>query len=141
MEYRKLPHGNDNETFSVLGLGFGGIGTTPPEEIEAIVCKAIDNGINFFDMCTAGATYAPFGCAIKGRREKVFIQVHFGAVYDENGEYGWCRDFETIKKTFRWELETLGIGSSKERFALFRRCLLRFRGYRRWNIWINCSDF
>ena len=29
-------------------------------------------------------------------------------MYDENGEYGWCRDFETIKKTFLWELETLG---------------------------------
>ena len=108
MEYRQLPHGNPNEKFSVLGLGLGGIGTTPPEEIEAIIRKAIDHGINFFDMCTAGATYAPFGRAIAGQREKVFLQMHFGAVYDENGEYGWCRDFDTIKKTFLWELETLG---------------------------------
>lgn len=107
MEYRRLPHGNENERFSVLGLGFGGIGTTPEDEIEAIVCKAIDHGINFFDLCTAGATYAPLGRAIRGRREKVFLQMHFGAVYDENGEYGWCRDFETIRKTFEWELETL----------------------------------
>ncbi|MGN1398563.1 MAG: aldo/keto reductase [Erysipelotrichaceae bacterium] len=53
------------------------------------------------------AVYQPFGKAIKGQREKVFLQVHFGAVYDENGEYGWCRDFATIKKTFLWELETL----------------------------------
>ena len=102
------PHGNTTEKFSVLGLGLGGIGTTPPDEIEAIIRKAIDHGINFFDMCTAGATYTPFGRAIAGQREKVFLQVHFGAVYDENGEYGWCRDFETIKKTFLWELETLG---------------------------------
>ena len=108
MEYRQLPHGNPNETFSVLGLGLGGIGTTPAEEIEAIIRKAIDNGINFFDMCTAGATYAPFGRAIAGKRDKVFLQVHFGAVYDDQGEYGWCRDFDTIKKTFLWELETLG---------------------------------
>ena len=108
MEYRKLPHGNEQEKFGVVGLGFGGIGQTPPEEIEAIVCKAIDHGINFFDMCTAGATYAPVGRAIKGRRDKVFLQVHFGAVYDGNGEYGWCRDFEIIKKTFLWELEMLG---------------------------------
>ena len=48
MEYRKLPHGNENEKVSVLGLGFGGIGNTHPEEIEAIVRKAVDNGINFF---------------------------------------------------------------------------------------------
>ena len=108
MEYRQLPHGNSAEKFSVIGLGLGGIGKTPADEIEAIIRKAIDHGINFFDMCTAGATYAPFGKAIAGQREKVFLQVHFGAVYDENGEYGWCRDFETIKRTFQWELETLG---------------------------------
>ena len=108
MEYRKLPHGTENEKFGVLGLGMGGIGTTPPDEIEAIIRKAIDNGINFFDLCTAGASYAPIGRAIKDCRDKVFLQVHFGAVYDENGEYGWCRDFEIIKKTFLWELEALG---------------------------------
>ena len=106
MEYRKLPHGK--ELISVLGLGMGGIQHTPAEEIEAIIRKAIDNGINFFDLCAGGAVYEPFGKAIKEQREKVFIQCHFGAVYDENGEYGWCRDFDTIKKTFLWELETLG---------------------------------
>lgn len=108
MEYRQLPHGAPNERFSVLGLGLGGIGKTPPEEIEAIIRKAMDHGINFFDLCTAGATYAPLGRAIAGRRDQVFLQVHFGAVYDENGEYGWCRDFDTIRRTFLWELETLG---------------------------------
>ena len=76
MEYRQLPHGNEKEKFGVLGLGFGGIGTTPVDEIEAIVRKAIDHGINFFDMCTAGATYAPVGRAIAGCREQVFLQVH-----------------------------------------------------------------
>lgn len=108
MEYRQLPHGSEREKFGVLGLGMGGIQHTPQDEIEAIISKAIDNGINFFDLCAGGAVYAPFGRAIKGRREKVFLQVHFGAVYDENGEYGWCRDFDTIKKTFLWELEELG---------------------------------
>ncbi len=108
MEYRQLPHGDAREKFSVLGLGMGGIQHTPPEEIEAIIRKAIDNGINFFDLCAGGAVYEPFGRAIRGRREQVFLQCHFGAVYDEKGEYGWCRDFETIQKTFLWELETLG---------------------------------
>lgn len=28
MEYRQLPRGNENEQFSVLGLGMGGIGST-----------------------------------------------------------------------------------------------------------------
>lgn len=40
MEYRKLPHGKENEKFSVLGLGMGGIQHTPPEEVEAIIRKA-----------------------------------------------------------------------------------------------------
>ncbi len=106
MEYRKLPHGE--EKIGVLGLGMGGIQHTPPEEIEAIIRKAIANGINFFDLCAGGAVYAPFGRAIRGHREKVYVQCHFGAVYDEKGEYGWCRDFDTIKRTFLWELETLG---------------------------------
>ena len=108
MEYRQLPHGSPNEKIGVLGLGMGGIQHTPAEEIEAIIRKAMDHGINFFDLCAGGAVYKPFGKAIRGRREKVFLQVHFGAVYDENGEYGWCRDFEAIKKAFLWELETLG---------------------------------
>lgn len=107
MEYRQLPHGTSTEKFSVLGLGMGGIQHTPADEIEAIIRKSIANGINFFDLCAGSAVYEPFGKAIRGQREKVFIQCHFGAVYDENGEYGWCRDFNTIKKTFLWELETL----------------------------------
>jgi len=108
MEYRQLPHGNENEKFSVLGLGMGGIQKTPADEIEAIISKAIDNGINFFDLCAGGSVYAPFGRAIKGKRDTIFLQMHFGAVYDEKGEYCWCRDFDTIKRTFLWELEELG---------------------------------
>ena len=108
MEYRQLPHGTEKERFSVLGLGMGSIGKTPADEIEAIIRKAIANGINFFDLCAAGSVYNPLGRAIKDCRDQIFLQCHFGAVYDENGEYGWCRDFDTIKKTFLWELETLG---------------------------------
>ena len=48
MEYRKLPHGN--EKIGVLGLGMGGIQNTKPEEIQAVIEKAIENGINFFDL-------------------------------------------------------------------------------------------
>ncbi len=105
MKYRKLPHGT--EMIGVLGLGLGGIQHTPSDEIEAIIKKAISNGINFFDLCAGGNVYKPFGRAIKGNRENIYIQCHFGAVYDENGEYGWCRDAEIIKKTFWWELSEL----------------------------------
>lgn len=108
MEYRRLAKGTSEEKFSVLGLGMGGIQHTPIDEIETIVRKAIANGINFFDLCAGKNVYKPIGNAIKECREDVFLQVHFGAVYDDKGEYGWCRDFDIIKKTFEWELSELG---------------------------------
>ncbi len=109
MEYRQLPHGTANESFSVLGIGLGGIQSAPAPEIEAVVKKAVANGINFFDLCAGGSSvYEPFGKAIAGQRDRVFFQMHFGAVYNENGEYGWSRDLDTIKKTFEWELKTIG---------------------------------
>lgn len=108
MEYRKLPNGN--EMLSTLGLGMGGIQNSSQEEIEAVVREAIKHGVNFFDLCAGGiSVYEPFGRAIAGQRDKVYFQLHFGAVYKKNGEYGWSRDLETIKSTFEWEMKTLNI--------------------------------
>lgn len=107
MEYRKLPHGN--ERIGTLGLGMGGIQNTAPEEIQAVIEQAIARGINFFDLCAGGkSVYEPFGKAIRGKREKVLFQLHFGAVYNEAGEYGWSRDLAEIKETFAWEMKMLG---------------------------------
>lgn len=107
MEYRGLPHGDPYEKLSVLGLGLGGIQVSPADEIEAVVRTAIENGVNFFDLCGGGAgVYAPFGRAIAGQR--VFFQLHFGAVYNKKGEYGWSRDLRKIRETFAWEMEALG---------------------------------
>lgn len=96
------------------------------------------HGINFFDLCVGGeSVYKPFGRAIAGQREKVFFQLHFGAVYNDKGEYGWSRDLNEIQETFAWELKTLGTDyadfgflhcvdedtpSVAERAKLFRRC-------------------
>ncbi len=106
MEYRKLPHGE--EKIGVIGIGTGGIQGCSDTEIEKIIRTAIDNGINYFDLC-AGArnVYAPFGRAIKGQRESIMFQLHFGAVYNQKGEYGWSRNLDKIRETFQWELETL----------------------------------
>lgn len=107
IEYRKLPKGE--ERIGTLGLGMGGIQETPPDKIEAVIRKAIENGINFFDLCAGGAAvYEPFGKAIHGQREKIYFQLHFGAVYNAEGDYGWSRNLKKIKDTFGWELEKLG---------------------------------
>ncbi len=106
MEYRKLPRGE--EKLSTLGLGMGGIQNTPQAEIQAVIEKAIDNGINFFDLCAGGrSVYEPFGRAIEKNREKVHFQLHFGAVYNKKGDYGWSRNLKAVKETFEWELKAL----------------------------------
>ncbi len=109
MEYRKLPHGTEKERFGVLGLGMGGIQNSCDKEIQAVIAHAIENGINFFDLCAGGANvYAPFGKAIAGMRDRIFLQLHFGAVYNSKGEYAWSRNLQEIKQTIQWELQTLG---------------------------------
>ncbi len=106
MDYRKLPRGN--ELINPLGIGLGGIQVRSEEEIEEIINIAIENGINFFDLCAGGLkTYKPFGKAIKNKRNNIYIELHFGAVYNKEGEYGWSRNLEEIKKTFKLEMSYL----------------------------------
>ena len=106
MEYRKLPRGG--QQISVLGLGNSSMGQAGPAEIEATVALALENGINFFDMAAAdGIPFAPFGRALAGCRQKVFLQVHFGADY-HTGKYGWTTDLEQIKRSVDWQLTQLG---------------------------------
>ena len=106
MLYRKLPHGGEN--ISVIGLGMGSIHESSEEEIEETVRFAVENGVNYFDMAASEAKpYAPYARAFKGKREKVYTQMHFGAVYD-GGTYGWTRDIKKIKRTFEIQLKLLG---------------------------------
>lgn len=107
MEYRKLPHGDDR--ISVLGPGTGGVQAASDKEIEGVIRAAVERGINFLDLCGgAKSVYAPIGRALSGCRDKVFVQTHFGAVYNDKGDYGWSRSLDEIKRTVEWELETLG---------------------------------
>lgn len=105
MQYRKLSHGE--EMISVIGMGMGSIHESSEEEIERTINMAIENGINFFDM--AASEKKPYACyaqAFAGRREKVYLQMHFGAVY-HGGKYGWTRDVNKIKDAFQEELKIL----------------------------------
>ena len=106
MVYRKLPHGG--EEISVIGLGIGSIHESAEDEIEDTVRFAMENGVNYFDMVASESKpYSPYGRAFQGRRKKVYLQMHFGAVYD-GGVYGWTRDLNRIRKTFETQLKLLG---------------------------------
>lgn len=69
MEYRKLPHGE--EQISILGLGASSIGASGDKEIRATAELAMEKGINFFDMASADAApFAAYGAAMAGRGTK-----------------------------------------------------------------------
>lgn len=105
MEYRKLPHGE--EQISILGLGTSSIQTAGAREIEETIAYAMEQGINFFDMASAEAKpFEAYGRAIYGMRETVYFQIHFGANY-ETGTYGWTTDLDTIKRSVEWQLQAL----------------------------------
>lgn len=105
MEYRKLPHGN--EMLSVIGMGSAVIGEAEEEEIIKTVHGAIEAGINLFDLAAGYAsTFPAYGKALKGKRDQVYLQIHFGANY-LTGEYGWTTDLSVIKKAVEDQLNHL----------------------------------
>lgn len=105
MEYRKLPKGNEN--ISVIGMGTSVLGETGESEIIKTIESALDKGINFFDLATDyPVTFEAFGKVLEGKRENVYIQLHFGANYT-SGEYGWSIDLEKVKANFQMEMEFL----------------------------------
>ena len=46
MEYRKLPHGD--EQISIIGMGNSSLGASGEGEAEKTVAMALENGINYF---------------------------------------------------------------------------------------------
>lgn len=105
MQYRELPHGG--EKISVIGLGMGSIHEGSESEIEEMLKLAFESGVNYFDMAASEAKpYPCYARAFEGQREKVYLQMHFGAVYD-GGKYGWTRDLKKIRRTFESQLDML----------------------------------
>ena len=105
MEYRRLPHGT--EALSVIGIGLGNIEENKTYEA---ISYALEHGVNFFDLCcSTTGVFREFGRAVKGRRNSVFTQMHFGAVYPDD-TYGFSRDFDEIKRSFEKELDVSGLG-------------------------------
>ena len=105
MEYRKLPRGE--ERISVIGMGTSVVGATSVENVVETVSYALDHGINFFDMAGGHASIFPgMGKALEGRREKAYLQIHFGADYT-SGEYGWNISLDGVKRSVDWQLKQL----------------------------------
>ena len=86
MKYRVLPHGG--EKIGIIGMGSSVIGAQPEEEIIATVRAAYESGVNYFDMAGGhAAIFDAYGKALEGIRDKVYLQIHFGADYT-SGDFG-----------------------------------------------------
>ncbi len=105
MKYRTFPHGG--EQIGIIGFGTSVIGNLPEDQAIATVQAAVKAGINYFDLAGGHAcNFEMLGKALKGHRDKVYLQVHFGADYT-SGEYGWTTDLEKVKASVAWQLEKL----------------------------------
>ena len=110
MDYRTFPRGG--ERASVIGFGMGSIHEAGDErKIEEALEVALEAGVNFFDLAPSqAAPFAPYGRVLAPRRADVLTQMHLGAVYGADGQYGWSRDLDAIKRQFARVLDTLETG-------------------------------
>jgi aryl-alcohol dehydrogenase-like predicted oxidoreductase len=115
VEKRRL--GASGIEVSALGLGclsfspFYAAGGISQADADALVGRAIDLGINFFDTA---AMYAGseelLGKAIKGNRKKLVIATKFGVLLDDKGRpAGIDGRPETVKRSCEESLGRLGI--------------------------------
>ena len=103
MEYRKLSTGQD---ISVIALG-GALQVREGQRAEEAIDFAYENGINFFDFAAAEeAPFAAYGNILASVRNKVYFQVHFGALY-RDGKYAWGLDLDDIKKSVDAQMKAL----------------------------------
>ena len=115
MKTRKL--GNSGLEVSALGLGCMGMsfayGTIPDKkEMIALIHKAVESGVNFFDTAQI---YGPFtneelvGEALAPFRDKVFIATKFGFQFEGGKSVGLNSRPEYIRQTVEDSLKRLNI--------------------------------
>lgn len=95
MRYNKL--GRTGLDVSIIGLGTEHL-VPLPNNIEPVVHRAIDRGVNYIDMIIwVPEITSILGAALKGHREKVILAGHLG-VAETNGQYRRSRDPKECEK-------------------------------------------
>lgn len=98
MLYKNL--GNTGMKVSEVGLGCEYLEGMEAEKVHAIIDAALAAGINILDVFMSEPNVRThIGAALKGRREKVYIQGHFRAVW-KGGQYGRTLDLQETKDAF-----------------------------------------
>lgn len=105
MNYRRL--GKTGLMVSEIGFGGEWMERRSAEECKAIIEVCEEKGINILDCWMSNPTVrANIGAALRGRREKWFIQGHIGSTW-QDGQYVVSRDMEWVKKGFEDLLELM----------------------------------
>ncbi|MCX7774087.1 MAG: aldo/keto reductase, partial [Clostridia bacterium] len=89
MEYRQL--GKTGMRVSTLGLGMEYLqAEVSRQTVISVVHKAIDEGINYFDLLGCSPEVQDnFGAAFRGFRDKVHLAGHLG-MGESDGQYRNC---------------------------------------------------
>lgn len=118
MKHRKL--GNSELEVSALGLGCMGLSDfydtrTPAAQANALVARAVDLGVNFFDTSDM---YGPrtnerlVGEALKPFRDRVVLATKFGVIRGDDGSFqGISGAPDYVKSCCEASLERLGVDS------------------------------
>jgi len=98
MKYRAL--GNTGLEVSEIGFGAEWIGEMEPGELERIVARYEEAGVNIVDCWMADpALRSALGDALAGQRDRWIIQGHIGSTW-QDGQYTRSRDLAFVKPAF-----------------------------------------
>lgn len=105
MEYRRLRSGTK---VSALGLGCGYLRDCP-DEVEEIICRSMDAGVNFMDTTMYDDSVAPqIRDAVREHGDGMVFQLQTGVHYP-GGEYAATRNPEECRQAFETELRKYGL--------------------------------
>jgi len=106
MEYREL--GNTGKKVGAIGLGCEHLDGKPYEQVKETVDRALEYGVNIFDVFMPGREVREnIAKALGDRRNKVMIQGHIGST-DVKQQYDVSRDMPTVQKYFEDLLRIFG---------------------------------
>ena len=106
MNYRRL--GKTGLMVSEIGFGAEWMERHNAEECKAVIDLCEEQGINLLDCWMSEPNVrSNIGAAIKGKRERWYIQGHIGSTW-QNGQYVRTRELPKVKEAFEDLLTRLG---------------------------------
>jgi hypothetical protein len=106
MEYRVL--GTTGLKTGVIGLGTEYLNGRPREKVAAVIPRAIESGVNYFDVVFAFPEYRDnLAVAFKGSRKRILICGHICCAISRSGHYRLSRDVKENDRLFHDLLKRL----------------------------------